>query len=51
MDVSQRLLLHHDGLPGLLRLDVVELARIRGLDTDGEQTEVNITLVEPDDMQ
>jgi DNA repair protein RadC len=30
-DVSQRLLAHHGGLRGLYRLDVVELARIRGL--------------------
>ena len=30
-DVSQRLLAHHGGLRGLFRLDVAELARIRGL--------------------
>jgi DNA repair protein RadC len=30
-DVSQRLLAHHGGLRGLFRLDVVELARLRGL--------------------
>jgi hypothetical protein len=30
-DVSQRLLARHDGLRGLLRLDVVELTRVRGL--------------------
>jgi DNA repair protein RadC len=30
-DVSQRLLAHHGGLRGLYRLDVAELARIRGL--------------------
>jgi DNA repair protein RadC len=30
-DVSQRLLAHHGGLRGLFRLDVAELARVRGL--------------------
>jgi DNA repair protein RadC len=30
-DVAQRLLRDHGGLPGLMRLDVVELARIRGV--------------------
>ena len=30
-DVSQRLLAHHGGLRGLFRLEVAELARIRGL--------------------
>jgi DNA repair protein RadC len=30
-DVSQRLLAHHGGLRGLFRLDVTELARVRGL--------------------
>jgi DNA repair protein RadC len=30
-DVSQRLLAHHGGLRGLYRLDVAELARVRGL--------------------
>lgn len=30
-NVAQRLLRDHGGLPGLLRLDVVELARIKGL--------------------
>jgi hypothetical protein len=30
-DVAQRLLAHHGGLRGLFRLDVAELARIRGL--------------------
>jgi DNA repair protein RadC len=30
-DVAQRLLAHHGGLRGLFRLDVPELARIRGL--------------------
>ena len=30
-DLSQRLLAHHGGLRGLFRLDVVELARLRGL--------------------
>jgi DNA repair protein RadC len=30
-DVSQRLLAHHGGLRGLLRLDVAELAHVRGL--------------------
>jgi DNA repair protein RadC len=29
-DVAQRLLVHHGGLQGLLRLDVAELARARG---------------------
>ena len=31
VNVSQRLLAHHGGLRGLLRLDVAELARVRGL--------------------
>ena len=30
-DLSQRLLAHHGGLRGLFRLDVAELARVRGL--------------------
>ena len=30
-DVSQRLLAEHGGLRGLFRLDIAELARIRGL--------------------
>ena len=30
-DVSQRLLAHHGGLRGLFRLDMAELARVRGL--------------------
>ena len=30
-DLSQRLLAHHGGLRGIFRLDVAELARIRGL--------------------
>jgi DNA repair protein RadC len=30
-DFSQRLLADHGGLRGLLRLDVAELARVRGL--------------------
>ena len=30
-DVAQRLLAHHGGLRGLFRLDVAELARVRGL--------------------
>ena len=30
-DVSQRLLAHHGGLRGIFRLDVAELARLRGL--------------------
>src|ERR687895_2489084 len=30
-EVAQRLLRDHGGLPGLMRLDVVELARIRGV--------------------
>ena len=30
-DVAQRLLAEHVGLRGLFRLDIVELARIRGL--------------------
>ena len=30
-DVSQRLLAHHGGLRGLFRLDVAELALVRGL--------------------
>jgi DNA repair protein RadC len=35
MDVSQRLLAHHGGLRGLLRLDVMELAWVRGLARHG----------------
>jgi DNA repair protein RadC len=30
-DVAQWLLAHHGGLQGLLRLDVADLARVRGL--------------------
>src|SRR5215211_713550 len=30
-EVAQRLLRDHGGLPGLMRLDVVELARIKGV--------------------
>ena len=30
-DVSQRLLAHHGGLPGLFRLDVAEHTRVRGI--------------------
>ena len=31
IDLSQRLLAHHGGLRGLVRLDIAELARLRGL--------------------
>ena len=30
-DLSQRLLAHHGGLRGLFRMDIAELARVRGL--------------------
>ena len=30
-DLSQRLLAHHGGLRGLFRMDIAELARLRGL--------------------
>src|SRR5215213_5496826 len=42
-DVSQRLLAHHGGLRGLLRLDVAELAHVRGLG-DAKAVRVNAAL-------
>jgi DNA repair protein RadC len=41
--VSQRLLAHHGGLRGLFRLEVAELARVRGLG-DGKAVRVKAAL-------
>ena len=41
--MSQRLLAHHGGLRGLVRLDVAELARVRGLG-DAKAVRVNAAL-------
>jgi hypothetical protein len=43
-DLSQRLLAHHGGLRGLFRLDVAELARVRGLG-DGRFARLKAALV------
>jgi DNA repair protein RadC len=42
-DVSQRLLVHHGGLRGLLRLDIAELPCIRGRD-DAEAVRLKAAL-------